>query len=38
MLYCKKCKKYRAFYLKDGVWICVGCMEKINENKENWDK
>jgi len=35
MLYCRRCKKYRGFYFKDGFWICVGCGLKIEDEKRN---
>ena len=35
MIYCKKCKKYKAFYKKDNFWICCGCHRRIDETKES---
>jgi len=31
MIYCKRCQKFRGFYFKDGVWVCVGCGKEIKE-------
>ena len=35
MLYCKICKRYRGFYLKNGMWICIGCGFEIKDEKKN---
>ena len=35
MIFCKKCERFRAFYLKDGVWICCGCKRESKENNKS---